>query len=66
MKLARITHDGYCNHDSETWAGALAAALAHANLTMDPRSRQVILPMLIRGEVVWHDQVRLDGRLLDR
>lgn len=64
MRLVRVTH-GSCPHSSESWTLALAAALSHANLTMDPRSRKAIIPLLMRGETVRHHGVQIKGRVVD-
>lgn len=61
----RVTHHQSCHHEAEAWNLALAAALSHAGKTMDPRSRQVIIRQLQRGEAVNHQGVRFTGRLVD-
>lgn len=63
MKV-RVSHHSNCHHEAEAWNIALAQALAHAQKTMDSRSRQVIIRQLMRGEKVNHQGVEFTGRLL--
>lgn len=65
MKV-RVTHHGYCHHESRSWNLAFAEAMAHAKVEVSPRSRQSTIRALMsegaRG--IWHQGVHFVGKVV--
>lgn len=70
MTRCRVTHHGYCHHDSAAWSISLSQALDCASktagkpITINPQSRMPVTKMLMKGENVWHQGVHFTGRLI--
>lgn len=60
---AVVTHGGGCRHEAESWTHALSMALNHAGKNMNVPSRNAVIPLLMKGEDVWHDGVLFQGKV---